>query len=410
MPDKKPFDPAAAREDFPIFRRKVNGKPLTYLDSAASAQKPRIVLNAMNSLYERDYANIHRGVHELSVRSTELYEAVRGKVRKFINAASDEEIVFTRGATDGLNLVAASWGNAFLKADDEVIITALEHHSNIVPWQMLRDRLGIKLRVVPFTPDGEIRIEDIKAAISGRTKLVSVAHISNALGTILPIKKIVKLAHEAGAHALIDGAQGIAHAPVDVQELDADFYAFSGHKIYGPTGIGVLYGKLGVLESMPPYQGGGDMIASVTFEKTTFREPPYRFEAGTPPIAEVIGLGAALDYISSLGMESIIRHEDALLAYATDEVIKIEGVKIIGTAPKKAGVLSFTLDCAHPHDIGTVLDSEGVAVRAGHHCAQPVMDAFGIPATVRASLGLYNTNADIDALTKALHKVRKMFS
>lgn len=410
MGDKKDFNLNSVRDDFPVLKRKVNDRPLVYLDNAASAQKPRVVIDTMTHLYERDYSNVHRGVHALSVRSTELYEAVRGKVQRFINAAHEDEIVFTKGATDGINLVAAAWGGKFLKAGDEVVVTALEHHSNIVPWQLLREKIGIALRVVPFTADGEIRAEDVKAAITSRTKLISVAHISNALGTVLPVKEIVALAHGCGALALIDGAQGAAHAPVDVQDLGADFYAFSGHKLYGPTGMGILYGKREVLKSMPPYQGGGDMIESVTFEKTTFREPPYRFEAGTPPIAEVIGFGAAVDYLSAIGMENIARHEAEILEYATLRVREVEGVRIIGTAPVKAGVISFIMDCAHPHDVGTVLDSEGVAVRAGHHCAQPVMDAFGIPATVRASFGVYNNKEEVDVFIAALHKVRDIFA
>lgn len=397
------------RKDFPIFAQQVNGHPLVYLDSAASAQKPRMVIEAMQRFMETDYANIHRGVHELSVRATDKYEAVRETVRRFIHAAHEDEIVFTRNGTEAINLVAATWGRTFLKKDDEVVITTLEHHANIVPWQMLREEIGIKLRVVPITPEGDVRIEDIKTTLSPRTKLVSVAHVSNALGTILPVEEIIKLAHRQGILALIDGCQTVSHMPVDVQALDADFYVFSGHKLYGPTGIGILYGKRDILRTMPPYQGGGDMIASVSFEKTTFKEPPHRFEAGTPAIVEVIGLGAAIDYVSTIGLARIGRHEDELLQYATEKLRKINSVKLIGTAPKKAGVLSFVMEGAHPHDIGTILDRQGVAVRAGHHCAQPLMEHLGLAATARASFGLYNTKADVDALAAAIEKVREIF-
>ena len=395
--------------DFPILSEQVHGKPLVYLDNAASAQKPRAVLDAMQHFYEHDYANIHRGVHTLSQRATDAYEAVRGTVRRFINAAYDDEIVFTRGATDSINLVAASWGRAFLKKGDEVLITGLEHHANIVPWQLLREQIGIKLRVAPITPKGDVRLEDIRKALSPRTKLVSVAHVSNALGTVLPVEEIVRLAHENGALALIDGCQAVSHAPVDMQALGADFYVFSGHKLYGPTGIGVLYGRREILKSMPPYQGGGDMIASVSFNETTFREPPYRFEAGTPPIAEVIGLGAAIDYVSAVGMERIARHEAGLLAEAAKKLQAIKGLRIIGTAPHKAGIVSFMIEGIHPHDIGTILDQEGVAIRAGHHCAQPLMEALGLVATARASFGLYNTPAEIDVLVSAIKKAQEIF-
>jgi cysteine desulfurase/selenocysteine lyase len=398
------------RRDFPILTQNIHGHPVTYLDTAASAQKPRMVMDAMQRFMENDYANIHRGVHELSMRATDKYEAVRGTIRRFINAAHDDEIVFTRGATEAINLVAQSWGRTFLKSGDEIILTTLEHHSNIVPWQMLRDALGIKLRIVPITPEGEIRIEDMKAAFSPRTKLVAVAHVSNAIGTVLPIAEIIKLAHENKALALIDGCQAISHMPVDIRELDADFYAFSGHKLYGPTGIGVLYGKRDILKTMPPYQGGGDMIASVSFDETTYKDPPHRFEAGTPAITEVIGLGAAIDYISTIGLTRIARHENELLDYATEKLRAINSLKIIGAAPKKAGIISFTMQGAHPHDIGTILDRQGVAIRAGHHCAQPLMEHLGIPATARASFGLYTTKADIDALVAALKKVQEIFA
>jgi cysteine desulfurase/selenocysteine lyase len=398
------------RADFPILAETVHGRPLVYLDSAASAQKPRMVIEAMDRMMRHDYANVHRGVHELSVRSTEQYEAVRGTVRRFINAAHEDEIVFTRVGTESFNLVAQSWGRTFLREGDEIVITALEHHANIVPWQMLRTERGIVLRVVPVTPQGEVRLEDVQAAIGPRTKLVAVAHVSNALGTVLPVGEIIQMAHAAGALALIDGCQAVVHMPVDVQALDADFYIFTGHKLYGPTGIGVLYAKRAILESMPPWQGGGDMIASVTFEKTTFKEPPHRFEAGTPAIVEGIGLGAAIDYVSTIGMARIAKHEADLLAYATERLTAMKGVHIIGTAPQKAGVLSFTVDGAHPHDIGTILDRQGVAVRAGHHCAQPLMEALGLTATARASFGLYNTREDVDALAEAIKKVQEIFA
>jgi cysteine desulfurase / selenocysteine lyase len=348
-------------------------------------------------------------VHELSQRATNMYEAVRPRVQRFINAEHEDEIVFTHGATEAINLVAQTWGRTFLKAGDEVVITALEHHANIVPWQILREQIGIVLRVIPVTPQGEILIKDVKAALSQKTKLVAFAHVSNVLGTILPAKEIIALAHAAGASALVDGAQSISHTPIDVRDMDADFFVFSGHKLYGPTGIGVLYGKRDILKSMPPYQGGGDMIASVTFAETTFKEPPHRFEAGTPPITEVIGLGAAIDYVSAIGMQNIADHENMILTYATDKLSPIEGLRIIGTAAKKSGIVSFVMSQAHPHDIGTVLDRNGVAIRAGHHCAQPLMEHLGLVATARASFGLYTTRQDIDALVRAVEKVKEIF-
>ena len=366
-------------------------------------------MDAMTHFMENDYANIHRGVHELSQRATNMYEAVRPRVQRFINAEHEEEIVFTHGATEAVNLVAQTWGRTFLKAGDEIVITALEHHANIVPWQMLRTQIGIVLRVVPVMPTGEVLIKDVKAALSPKTKLVAFAHVSNVLGTILPAKEIIALTHKAGALALVDGAQSINHMPVDVRDLDADFFVFSGHKIYGPTGIGVLYGKRDVLKSMPPYQGGGDMIASVTFAETTFKEPPHRFEAGTPPITEVIGLGAAIDYVSAIGMQNIADHEDKILSYATDKLSPFEGLRIVGTAPKKSGIVSFVMAQAHPHDIGTILDRFGVAIRAGHHCAQPLMEHLGLVATARASFGLYTNGRDIDALVEAVKKVQEIF-
>ncbi len=397
------------RRDFPILSQEIHGHPLVYLDTGASALKPRMVIESMTRFLENDYANIHRGVHELSQRATDKYEAVRTTVRRFINAEYDDEIIFTHGATEAINLVAQTWGRTFLKPGDEIILTALEHHANIVPWQMLRDQMKVVLRIVPVTAEGEVRIEDFKAALSEKTKLITFAHISNVLGTILPVKEITALAHHAGAVVLIDGCQSISHMPVDVRDIDADFYVFSGHKLYGPTGIGVLYGKRDILAHMPPYQGGGDMIASVTFEKTTYKEPPHRFEAGTPPITEVIGLGAAIDYVSTIGLARIALHEDDILHYTTDKLSRINGLKIIGTSPHKSGIISFTMEHAHPHDIGTILDRHGVAIRAGHHCAQPLMEHLGLTATARASFGIYTTRKDIDALTQAIEKVREIF-
>lgn len=397
------------KKDFPIFQQTIHGHALAYLDSGASAQKPRAVIEAMNHFYEADYANIHRGVHELSQRATILYDEGREAVRGFLGAEKAKEIVFARGATDAINLVAASWGRKFLKEGDEIVLTQLEHHANIVPWQMLREEKGIVLRIVPFQENGDVLLEDVKAALTDKTKLVACAHVSNALGTVLPVKEIAKVAHEAGALILVDGCQAVPHMPVDVQDIDADFYVFSGHKVYGPTGIGALYGKYDLLQSMPPYQGGGDMITHVSFEKTTYMDAPARFEAGTPPIAEVIGLKAAIEYVTSKGWDAVVAHEKELTAYAHEQLSSVEGVRLIGTAPHKCGIVSFVLKGVHPHDIGTILDSEGVAVRAGHHCAQPTMEAMGLPATVRASLGIYNTKEDIDALVRGLNKVKEIF-
>ncbi|MDD2324550.1 MAG: cysteine desulfurase [Alphaproteobacteria bacterium] len=397
------------KKDFPVFGQKIHGHPLVYLDSGASAQKPRHVIDALTRFYETDYANIHRGVHDLSMRATDAYDRARGVVQKFIGAAHEDEIIFTRGATESINLVAATWGHENLREGDEIVLTQLEHHANIVPWQMLRAQTGCVLRVVPIQSNGDVLLEDVLAALNAKTKLVSVAHVSNALGTVLPVEEIIKAAHDKGIPVLLDGSQAVSHRSVDVQKLDADFYVFSGHKIYGPTGIGVLYGKRAILRDMPPYQGGGDMIASVTFEETIYQEPPMRFEAGTPPIAQVVGLAAALDYVSSIGMDKIAAHEDALLAYATQVIGEMKGVRLIGTAPRKAGILSFVMDGIHPHDIGTILDSHGIAIRAGHHCAQPAMEALGLAATVRASLGLYNDEADINALAVGLFKVQGIF-
>lgn len=404
------YQAAQYRKDFPILAQEVHGHPLVYLDNAASAQKPRMVIEAMSRFMENDYANIHRGVHELSIRATDMHEKARETVRRFLNAARAEEIVFTRNATESINLIAAAWGRKNLKQGDEIVITALEHHANIVPWQMLREEKGIVLRVVPITPSGEVTLESVKKALTPRTKLVSVAHVSNALGTVLPVAEIIELAHKQGVLALIDGCQAVSHMPVDVRALDADFYVFSSHKLYGPTGIGVLYGKYALLEAMPPYQGGGDMIASVSFEKTTYKEPPHRFEAGTPAITEAIGLAAAIDYVSTIGLNRIARHEAELLGYATEKLRSINSLKIIGTAPGKAAIISFTMEGAHPHDIGTILDRQGIAIRAGHHCAQPLMEHLGLAATARVSFGLYNTKEEIDALAAALNKVREIFA
>ncbi|MEX0880874.1 MAG: cysteine desulfurase [Thermoanaerobaculia bacterium] len=403
------YDVAAIRRDFPILATKIYGKPLVYLDNAASAQKPLAVIDAERGVYERGYANIHRGVHWLSVHATDAYDAAREKARAFVHARETREIVFVRGTTEAVNLVAQTYGRVHVGPGDEVLITGLEHHSNIVPWQILCDEKGARLAVAPLTDAGEVDLAAFEALLNPKTKIVSVAHLSNALGTILPVRKIAELAHARGIPVFVDGAQAVPRMPVDVQELGCDFYAFSSHKIYGPTGVGVLYGKRGLLESMPPYQGGGDMIRSVTFEKTTFNELPYKFEAGTPNIAGGIAFGAALDYVAGIGLPAIAAHEHDLLTYATAQVSAIPGLRIIGTAREKAGVLSFVLDGVHPHDIGTVLDREGIAIRTGHHCAQPVMDRYGIPATARASFGLYNTRGEVDALVAALHKVIGMF-
>ncbi|MCL2468700.1 MAG: cysteine desulfurase [Alphaproteobacteria bacterium] len=404
------MDVLKIRKDFPILERKMRGQPLVYLDSAASAQKPRPVIEAMSRFYEQGYANIHRGVYELSMSATDLYDQGRVCVQRFINAAHEDEIIFTHGATESLNLVASSWGAANLKEGDEVVLTQLEHHANIVPWQLLQKKIPFKLRVVPIKKDGDILLQDVLEALSEKTKLVSVAHVSNAFGTILPVKDIIKAAHDRGIPVMLDGAQAIAHETVDVQALDADFYVFSGHKIYGPTGIGVLYGKRAWLQSMPPYQGGGDMIENVTFEETSFLPPPARFEAGTPHIAGVVGLTAGLNYVTSIGMQNIAVHEDKLLAYAHEKIGTIQGVRLIGTAPRKAAILSFVMEHAHPHDIGTVLESRGIAIRAGHHCAQPAMESMGLMGTARASFGLYNTFEDVDSLAEGLRAVREIFA
>jgi cysteine desulfurase/selenocysteine lyase len=403
------LDVEQVRADFPILSRTVHGKKLVYLDSAASAQKPRAVIDAMSRFYEEDYANIHRGVHYLSQVATDAFEAARAKIARFINAEKADEIVFTRNATEAINLVAQSWGRKNLGPGDEVLLTELEHHANIVPWQLLRAEKGFEIKVAPIDETGQVRLEDMAKLIGPKTRMVAVAHMSNALGTILPVREIVRMARAQGAAVLIDGCQAIAHRPVDVRALDADFYVFSGHKLYGPTGIGVLYGKYALLDAMPPYQGGGDMIERVTFARTTFKEPPHRFEAGTPAIVEAVGLAVAIDYLAALGPSFIAAHEDDLLAYATDRLSEIPGVKLHGTAEEKGGILSFTMDGAHAHDVATILDQQGIAVRAGHHCAHPLMDRLGVAATARASLALYTTRGEIDALVNGIGVVKRIF-
>lgn len=403
------LDVARIREDFPILKQQVHGKPLVYLDNAATSQKPWAVIDAINRYYTTENSNIHRGIHSLSELATADYEESRAKVQRFLNASDIREIIFVRGTTEGINLVAQSYGRRFAKAGDEILISAMEHHSNIVPWQILCEQVGARLRVVPMNHDGEFLLEEYEGLLSEKTKLVSVAHVSNALGTVNPVKRLVEMAHRRNIPVLLDGAQAAPHMKVDVRELDCDFYAFSGHKIFGPTGIGILYGKAKHLEAMPPYQGGGDMISLVTFEKTHYNVLPYKFEAGTPHIAGGVGLGAAVDYLEGIGLESVAAYEQELLAYATDALSTIKGLRIIGTAKEKASVLSFVLDGIHPHDIGTVLDQEGVAIRAGHHCAMPVMQRFGVPATARASFAFYNTKEEVDVLVRAVHKVIKVF-
>ena len=402
------FDEARVREDFPILRRRVHGKPLVYLDNAATSQKPQCVIDCEARYYCELNANIHRGVHSLSQQATDAYEAARDTVRRFINAARREEIVFVRGTTEAINLVAASYGQR-LKPGDEILITEMEHHSNIVPWQLLCERSGAVLRVAPIDEAGELMLDGFEHRLNARTRLVAVTHVSNALGTVNAVKRIIDLAHAKGIAVLIDGAQAAPHIKIDVQTLDCDFYAFSSHKLYGPTGVGVLYGKAALLEAMPPYQGGGDMIRQVTFAKTTFNDLPYKFEAGTPHIAGVVGLGAAIDYVSALGLDAIAAHEHELLAHATEQARAVCGLRLIGTASDKSSILSFVIDGVHPHDVGTILDDEGIAVRTGHHCAMPVMEHFHIPATVRASFALYNTRAEVDALFRAVRKAQRMF-
>ena len=404
------FDVQKVRRDFPILAERIHGKPLVYLDSANTSQKPLVVLDAMDAYYRHANANIHRATHLLSERATALYEGARAKAAAFINAPDVKNIVFTRGTTDGINLVAQSYGRSVLRAGDEIVISWLEHHSNIVPWQLLCEQIGAVLRVVPIDDRGEIDLEQYAAALSPKTRLVAISHVSNALGTVNPVRRIIEQAHARGAVVLVDGAQAVPHLPVDVQALDCDFYVFSSHKMFGPTGVGVLYGRGSLLEVMPPYQGGGDMIASVTFEKTLYNVVPYKFEAGTPNIGGVAGFGAAIDYLMAIDREAALAHEDAVLAYATERVREIRGARIIGEARHKTGVLSFLLEGVHPHDAGTILDNEGVAVRTGQHCAQPIMDRYGIPATIRASLGIYNTREEIDVLMRALERVREVFA
>ncbi len=403
------LDVQALRLDFPSLDQQVHGKQLAYLDNAASAQTPLPVINAIRDHYLLDRSNVHRGVHELSQRATNAYEKARVKVKKFLNAATYEEIIWTRGTTEGINLVASSWGRANVGAGDEILVSALEHHSNIVPWQMLCQQTGAKLRVIPMNQAGELLQDEYDKLLNERTKLVAVNHVSNALGTINPVARMIEKAHAVGAVVMVDGAQAVPHMRVDVRALDADFYAFSGHKLVGPTGIGALYGKRALLDAMPPYQGGGDMIASVSFEKTVYNDLPYKFEAGTPNIADAIGLGAAIDYVEAVGLDAIAAYEAELLAYATEEIGAIDGVRLIGTAREKASVLSFELEGVHPHDVGTILDREGVAVRAGHHCAQPVMEFYGVAATTRASFAFYNTREEIDQLVGAIAKVKELF-
>jgi cysteine desulfurase/selenocysteine lyase len=403
------WDVEAIRKQFPVLRVTVHDKPLVYLDSAASAQKPQAVIDAERDVYERHYANIHRGVHQLSVLATSAYEQARARVQRFLGAAETREIVLLRGATEAINLVAQSWGRKNVGEGDEVLITGLEHHSNIVPWQMLCEEKGSHLRVAPIDDAGVVDLAEFERLLGPRTRLVAVSHISNALGTINPVKEMTALAHAAGAVVLIDGAQAVPHAAVNVQEIGCDFYTFSGHKVYGPSGVGALYGRAAVLEAMPPWQGGGDMIATVTFEKSTWAPIPSKFEAGTPNIAGAIGLGAALEWVEEIGLDAIAAHEGELLRYGTEILSALPGLRLIGTAPRKAGVLSFVLDGVHPHDIGTILDYEGVAVRTGHHCAQPVMDRFGVPATARASLACFNTREDLDVLARGIRKVQEMF-
>jgi len=403
------LDVAKVREDFPVLHERVYGKPLIYLDNAATTQKPKIVIETIKQFYSRENANIHRGIFCLSERATRRYENARLKVKEFLGAASEKEIVFVRGATEAINLVAQTWGRAFLGKGDEVLITHMEHHSNIVPWQILREEKGIKLKVAPVDDAGELIMEEFRKLLTDKVKFVSVVHVSNALGTLNPVEEIIRLAHEKGAKVLIDGAQAVAHEAVNVRDLDADFYVLSGHKLFAPTGIGVLYGKAELLDQMPPYQGGGDMIRSVTFEATTYNKIPYKFEAGTPHIAGAIGLGVAVDYLRGIGLERIAAYEKELLAYGTKKLLAIPGLRLIGTAKRKAAVLSFTLGEAHAHDIGTILDRAGIAIRAGHHCAMPLMQRFGVSATTRVSLAFYNTREEIDRLSDALREVVEVF-
>ncbi|MFN8571430.1 MAG: cysteine desulfurase [Gemmatimonadaceae bacterium] len=403
------FDPQVVRADFPILQQRVHGKALVYLDSAATSQKPRVVIDAIRDYYESSNGNIHRGVHYLAERATQLYDQTRLAVQRFINAPHAHEVIFTRGTTEAVNLVATSFGQAFVRAGDEIIVSVLEHHSNFVPWQMLAERSGAVLKFIPVTEIGELDLAAFGDLLSPRTKLVAVNHVSNAMGTINPVERIVAMAHATGAAVFIDAAQAAPHLTVDVQSLDCDFYAFSGHKMLGPTGVGVLYGKTSWLERMPPYQGGGDMIDTVTLEGTSYAPLPSKFEAGTPDIAAVVGFAPAIAYLEELGMDAVAAHEHDILAYATERLREVPGTHVMGTSPNKAGVLSFTMDGVHPHDIGTILDADGVAVRAGHHCAQPLMRRFGVPSTARASFYIYTTRDDVDALIRGLHNVRAIF-
>ena len=404
------YDVARVREDFPVLGETVHGKPLVYLDNAATAQKPRAVIQRLARYYETENSNIHRGVHRLSEIATRAYEDARSTVKGFLNAAEEREIVFVRGTTEAINLVARCYGGSRLRPGDEVVISAMEHHSNIVPWQLICREEGAVLRVIPVDDDGDIVMDEYRRMLSDKTRMVALPHVSNALGTVNPIKEMIAEAHAAGAPVLVDGAQGAPHANVDVRDLDCDFYAFSGHKLYGPTGIGVLYGKAALLEDMPPYQGGGDMILSVSFEHTEYNALPYKFEAGTPHIAGVIGLGAAVGYLTNLGVEAVAAHEDRVVAYAVERLRSVAGVRLVGTPERRASLVSFVLGDVHAHDVGTILDQEGIAVRTGHHCAMPVMDRFGVPATVRASFACYNTEAEVDVLADGLEKVRRIFA
>ncbi len=400
----------AIRRDFRALHQLVHGKPLVYLDNAATTQKPQVVIDRVARYYALENANIHRGVHALSERATDAYERARASVQRFIHAAEPHEILFVRGTTEAINLIAQTYGRTHIGAGDEIVISTMEHHSNIVPWQMLCEQTGARLRVVPITDAGELRLDEYERILSDRTRLVSIVHVSNALGTINPVDQIVRLAHARGVPVVLDGAQAVAHMSVDVQALDCDFYAFSGHKVLGPTGIGVLYGKTSFLEAMPPYQGGGDMIRSVSFERTHYNVLPYKFEAGTPHIAGAIGLATAIEYLTAVGLDRVAAYEQELLAYGTDALSRIQGLRLSGTASHKAGILSFVIDGIHPHDIGTILDREGVAIRTGHHCCQPLMDRLGVPATTRASLALYTTREDIDALRTAVENAREVFA
>jgi cysteine desulfurase/selenocysteine lyase len=408
-PRQAVFDVRRIRKDFPILSRNVHGKPLVYLDNGATSQKPQVVIDRLNRYYTAENSNIHRGVHYLSERATAAYEEAREKLRRFINAPRTQEIIFLRGTTEAVNLVAQSYGRTFLKEGDEIIISAMEHHSNIVPWQMLCQQIGARLRVIPINHDGELVLDEYSRLLNDRTRFVAITHVSNALGTVVPIKKVVAMAHERSVPVFVDGAQAVPHLKVDVQDIGCDFYAFSGHKVFGPTGVGILYGRSELLERMPPYQGGGDMISLVTFEKTHYNVLPYKFEAGTPHVAGGIGMGAAVDYLEALNWDQVVEHEHDLLRYATEALLNIDGLRIVGTASEKAGVISFVFENVHAHDVGTILDQEGVAVRAGHHCAMPVMQRFGIPATARASFAFYNTREEVDTLVNGLHRVLTVF-